>query len=413
MADTKGMTGSQRSLRRVLGTALAAAVVPLFLTGAGPASATNGTYLKRWAATMDGGAAAQTITQDQAVADAQTLDLIVARKTTFTPYLAAMRAANPSVRLLVYLNGAYAQQNQSPSSGAYPSSWYARDANGQPVTSKSDGNWLMDVSNQAWVQDRAQTCTSFLASSGYDGCYVDMLGSSSVSAGYVSSVPINPATNKPWTATDWLAATSNLGAAVKNANSTHMVVGNGLQNGRQYYATSGASSVLLNGLDGGNAQGWIRGAGDPINSFESVTNWKQDVNMLVDAGNKGKSVMTMTKVWGVAATQDQIDAVHRFALASFMLGTNGNQYFDFDANQTDGAAVPDHPYDHVDPGQPTGPYALKSRVYVRYFTNGIAVVNPSKTATYTFNLGGTYKNLQGQYMSSVTLAPDTGDVFTR
>jgi hypothetical protein len=50
---------------------------------------------------------------------------------------------------------------------------------------------------------------------------------------------------------------------------------------------------------------------------------------------------------------------------------------------------------------------------VRYFTNGIAVVNSSKTNTYTFSLGGTYRNLQGQSVSSVTLAPDSGDVFSR
>ncbi|MBV9410547.1 MAG: hypothetical protein JO148_03040, partial [Acidimicrobiia bacterium] len=304
-------------------------------------------------------------------------------------------------------------QNQGPSSGAYPPSWYAKDASGNPVTSKSEGNWLMDVSNQNWVQDRVATCTTYAATSGYDGCYVDMLGSSSVAAGYVSSRPVNPATGQLWTDTDWLAATSKLGATVKTGNPPLMVVGNGLQNGRQYFASPGASSVLLNGLDGGNAQGWIRGASDPITTFESAANWKMDVDMLVDAGSKGKSVMAMTKVWGVTATQDQLDAVHRFALASFMLGTNGNQYFDFDSNQTDGAVVPDHPYDHVNPGTPTGPYSVKNSVYVRYFSSGIAVVNPSKTNTYTFNLGSTYKNLQGQSMSSVTLAPDTGDVFVR
>jgi hypothetical protein len=121
----------------------------------------------------------------------------------------------------------------------------------------------------------------------------------------------------------------------------------------------------------------------------------------------------MTKVWGVTATQDQLDAVHRFSLASFLLGTNGSQYFDWDVNRTDGAVVPDHPYDHVAVGLPAGPYALKSKVYVRYFTNGIAVVNASKTASYTFDLGGTYRSLQGQTLSKVTLAPDTGDVFTR
>jgi putative glycosyl hydrolase-like family 15 (GHL15) protein len=387
--------------------------VPCLLSGSSPAGATNGTLLKRWAATMDGGATAQALTVDQAVADASSLDLIVARKGTFTPYLADMRAANPSVQLLVYMNGSYAQTNQGPTSGVYPTAWYARDAAGQPVTSKSEGNWLMDVTNPAWVQDRVQTCTSFLAQSGYDGCYVDMLGAASVAAGYVSSRPVNPATKQAWTATDWMAATAKVGAAVKTGNPGRMVVGNGLQNGRQYFANPGATSVLLGGIDGGNAQGWMRGAGDAITAFPSTANWKQEVDMLVDAGAKAKSVIAMTKVWGVTATQDQLDAVHRFSLASFLLGTNGNQYFDWDVNRTDGAVVPDHPYDHVAVGLPSGPYALKSKVYVRYFTNGIAVVNASKTASYTFDLGGTYKSLQGQTMSKVTLAPDTGDVFTR
>jgi hypothetical protein len=403
-----------RSRRALVTLVVAAAVAaPCVVSGSSPAGATNGTLLKRWAATMDGGAAAQALTPDQAVADARSLDLIVARKGTFTPYLAAMRAANPSLKILVYLNGSYAQSGQGPTTGAYPATWYAKDSSGQPVTSKSWGNWLMDVANAGWVQDRVQTCTSFLADSGYDGCYVDMLGASSVAAGYVSAPPVNPATKQAWTATDWMAATAKVGAAVKTGNAGRMVIGNGLQNGRQYFASPGATSVLLGGIDGGNAQGWIRGAGDAITAFPSTANWKQEVDMLVDAGNKGKSVIAMVKVWGVTATQDQIDAVHRFTLASFMLGTNGNQYFDWGVSQTDGAVVADHPYDHVDVGQPTGAYALKSNVYVRSFTKGLVVVNASKTATYTFNLGGTYKNLQGQSLTKVTLAPDTGDVFTR
>src|SRR3954468_5536169 len=210
------MAGSHRFLRRALGTGLAGAVVPLVLAGSGhPVRATNGAFLKRWAATMDGGTAAQAVTVDQAIADAKSLDLIVARKGTFTPYVAAMRLANPSVKVLVYLNGAYAQQNQGPTSGAYPAPWYAKDSRSRNVTSKNEGNWLMDVTNPAWMQDRTQTCTAFLADSGYDGCYVDMLGAASVAAGYVSSPPVNPATKLAWTATDWMTATSKLGAAVR------------------------------------------------------------------------------------------------------------------------------------------------------------------------------------------------------
>src|SRR5205807_8782500 len=104
MADIPGMTGSHSAVRRALGSAVAAAVLPLLLTTFAPARATNGTYVKRWAATMDGGAAAQAVTLDQAVNDARTLDLIIARKGTFTPYVSAMRAANPGVKVLVYLN---------------------------------------------------------------------------------------------------------------------------------------------------------------------------------------------------------------------------------------------------------------------------------------------------------------------
>ena len=35
-------------------------------------------------------------------------------------------------------------------------SWYAKDVNGDYVRSQQDQNWLMDVTNTGWIQNRAQ-----------------------------------------------------------------------------------------------------------------------------------------------------------------------------------------------------------------------------------------------------------------
>ncbi|MBV8982567.1 MAG: Ig-like domain repeat protein [Acidimicrobiia bacterium] len=383
--------------------------------------------LKRWVATMSG---TQSVTQAQAVTDAQEYDVIVANKRVFTPYLSAMHAANPDLKVVGYMNGAYAQHNQGPTSGAYDPSWYAKDSGGHYITSGDFGNWLMDVTNPGWIQDRKTACAGML-SDGYDGCYLDVLGNADVDPGYVSGVPVNPATGQPYTASQWMTDTANLGTQVKSANSAGFIVGNGLQDGNEYFtASEGPTSKLLGGLDGGNAQGWLRGPTTPIDKFENLNAWEQDVSLLVDAGSHSKSAMAMTKVWTVSPTptQDQIDAVHRYALASFLLGTDGNQYFLFDSDPNDGAVAADHPYDHVNVGTPTEASpcnvstqncaADASGAYVRHFTDGVAVVNPCTPTprrpcpNVTYALGAPMTNLEGQTVAQVTLGPDTGDVFT-
>lgn len=397
-------------------TKLTAALVGL-IVGTAAAGGTVGAQsslpvnaLKRWAATNGGGEAAQVVTQEQAVATARNYDVVVALVKTFSPHLAAMRAENPDLKVVAYLNGAYVQKNQG---GLYPETWYARDADGNQVTSNSFGNYLMDVSNPAWATDRAERCKAHMAESGYDGCYLDMLGAASVTPGYVSALPINPATGTAWTVPDWIGATANVGTAVKSANPGAMIVGNGLSNGKDYFTgASGPTSRLLDGVDGANAQGWFRSENAPITQFRNLTSWKYDVDMLVEAGGRGKSVMTMTKIGkDVTATPEQVARVRRYALASFLLGTDGNQYFFF-GDAVDGVAAYDHPDLHVNVGTPTRAYdKLSTGAYLRTFSHGVAVANPTKS-TVTVTLGGTYRDLDGRSTSRVTLGPRTGMVFT-
>jgi hypothetical protein len=366
--------------------------------------------LKRWAATNGGGNAAQSPTLAQALAVATNYDFVLATKKSFPPYLAQMRQANPAMKIVAYLNGTYAQSDQGT---AYPEAWYARAADGSKVRSKKFGNYLMDPTAQGWIQDRATTCAQYAADSGYDGCYLDMLGNATVGPGYDTAAPINPATHQPWTRPQWVAATSKLGTAVVTANPTRLVVGNGLANGNQYFdPASGPTALLLSSLSGANAQGFIRSETDALTNFRSGTAWKHDVDMLGDAGSRGRFVMAMTKV-GKPATAAQLQQVHRYALASFLLGTNGTQYFYFSPNSNDdGVNAPDTPDDHVNPGMPAGAYAAQpSGAYVRAFTAGYAAVNPG-TSTVIVKLPGTYADLDGHIVQQAVLPPHTGMVFT-
>ena len=83
--------------------------------------------LRRWAATNGGGPQAQNPTLAQALAVAANYNLVLATKNSFPPYLAQMRQVNPTMKIVVYLNGTYAQSDQG---SAYPDAWYARAADG-------------------------------------------------------------------------------------------------------------------------------------------------------------------------------------------------------------------------------------------------------------------------------------------
>ena len=382
----------------------------------------------RWAATNGGGGSAQTVTASQAVTDARNYDLIVALQQTFvapncqpaTPggpsCLAAMRAANPRLVVLAYLNGSYAQSGQGPSTGAFPQDLYLKGPQGQYVVSNSFGNYLMNVADSRWRSNRTALCAQYVAASGYDGCYLDELGLSSLNApSYVNATPMNPATGAPWTPFDWLTATGGVATAVKSGTN-RPVTGNGLANGSQYFDTSSQppapTSMLIGPLDGANAQGFVRNEGAAIDRYRGPAAWKQDVDMLVDAGNRGKYVMTMTKI-GVAATAAQIRAWQRYALASFLLGTNGRQFFFFDPDGIDGAVAYDDADLHAVVGTPTEAYQATGGAYLRHFTSGASVVNPTANTVGPIALGGTYTDLDGNTMTSVTLPPNTGMVFTK
>jgi hypothetical protein len=345
------------------------------------------------------------ITQAQAINQAGSFGIVVAAKATYRTNLAAMKAANPKLLVLVYLNGTFAQAGQA---SFYPAAWYARDAAGNKIKSVQFGNYLMDLSNPAWTQDVINRCKDFLAVSGYDGCFLDTLGSAPLEPSYVTGLAVDPATKKVWTKNQWLAMTTSIAAQTRAALAPKPVWGNGVGSGTKYFETNGQTSKILDGLDGGMVELFIRNPTNPVTTYRNETQWKQDVDMLVDAAANGHKLMTITKVW-TNATKAQADAWQRYALASFLLGyTPGMDWFSFRVDHKPTSAGP---YLRAAIGSPTGPYAKVAGVYQRQFTGGKVLVNPTRSPV-TVKLAGTYRTLDGAVVTALTMMPHTGEVLT-
>jgi len=333
---------------------------------------------------------------DDAAAHARRFDVIVAWTRDYEGDVAAMRAANPDLMLFAYMNGSAVGRKYADT---FPDDWYLRDASGAKVRSKAYGNYMMDPADPGWIANRVATCQEDLATSDFNGCYLDVLGVSPTRAAYVTGVPIDPRTGQPWTAADWLAATSSLATAVKSGVTPAPVLGNGLGNGPLYFNATAPTSQLLDGIDAGMAESWLRHARDAIGNYPSIRQWTESIEML---RTSEKPVFALTKVWVSAAITEK-RAWHRFALASFLLANPGGDYFDY--SWAPQGLVTDDPFIRATKiGAPVGTYALRSGVYQRTYSNGRVLVNPSFD-TFTIALGGNYVRLDGVTVNSVTLGP--------
>lgn len=366
----------------------------------------SGPFLRTFAAENE--LSTHSRTRTQALADAKNFDLITAAPKTYTDHIDAMRQANPQLVVLAYLNGTYAQENQG---SAFPSAWYARDAQGRKITSEGYGNYLMDPRSTGWIDNRVQLCKAQIARTGYSGCMLDMLGTAPVRPGYNSALPIDPSTGKAWTPTAWQKATAALAGRVDTAVTTGVVWGNGYGSGSRYFESAwGPSQLLTPGVEGALTESWIRTAKQSLTKYRSESDWKMAVDQLAHLADTGGKTAVMVKLWS-SGTTAQKDANLRYALASFMLGSDGRS--SFAVSYAKGEALTAHPYLKTDIGSPSGDYTrLSSGVYQRTFERGKALVNPTGT-TRTVSLGGSYVTLQGKTVTSITLAPHTGDVLRK
>jgi len=383
-------------------TALPAAPSPV--DAAPPALPAPTNYLRLLGETNGGGSTEQVYTRTEAVALARRFDMVAGLRWTFDEHIAAMKAANPRLRMIVYMNGAMSKPKDA---ATMPESWFMHDANGNRVRNLHFDLFYMDVGNAGWRNWVAQRCADWIRlSRGGDGCFLDDLGAGNLGTN-LSAWPIDPRTGARMVARTWLSYARNLQGVVQQANPNHLITSNGLNNGDTYFL--GGSWMLLDTAHASMAEGWLRGSRAPITKFRDVTRWKQDVDMLVDAGNRGRSVLVGTKLWVAGVSAASQNQWRLYTYASFLLGTNGYQYLNFNIR---GPGKPDapHPYESFNIGSPQEAYALRGGVYQRRFSAGLAVVNPGLSSV-TVDFGRSYRMPTGEFRSSYTMAPNTGLVL--
>jgi hypothetical protein len=357
------------------------------------------------------------VTRAQAVADAQRANLITAHRFAYGGDVPAMTAANPKLLVLAYVNATFAQADEGTK---YPEEWYSRDANGAKVQNRSTGNYMMDPGQEGWILDRINECKARISTLGYHGCSLDVLGLAPLSAGFVTAPAINPRTQRPWTKADWVRATANLARRINVALDEHgwPTYGNGLSTGGLYFDRANPTKQLLDAMDGGMAEAWLRGSSTDVTAYKTEDGWKKEIEMVRSGEAAGKPILTLTKMWVTTTTKAQKDAWRKYSLASFLLATGGRSYFyysdGFGASRTGGHAWYSANIGSLLPvGHPNREYRKVNSVYQRDFTNGRAVVNPSNR-TYRVPIGGTFRTIDGRTVTgSVTLKPNAAEILIK
>ncbi len=373
-----------------------------------PASAVspaNSGYLRMAAVTNGGGDAEQSYTTAQAVALAERFDLAVGLRWTFDSEIDAMRAANAGFRMFAYMNGAFSKPKDA---GAMPDAWFLKDASGAKVTSVKWGNFYMDPANQGWRDWVAQRCADWTSLSGFDGCMMDDLGSGNLTSGNLSASPIDPRTGELMTSSDWIGYTSELAQYVGDANPGILVSANGLNNGPRFFGKGVDSKRLLESVDMAIAEGFLRNEYGSIDKFRNEADWQAEVDMLVEAGVMGKSILLQTKVWSSASSSD-IEHWRRYSYATLLLGTNGESYLNF-SPEGPGKPPAVHAWESIDIGTPTEAYVKRDGVYQRRYTGGIAMVNPTDSAVWV-TLDQAYERLDGSTVTAFSLGANDGEIL--
>jgi hypothetical protein len=392
----EGRAGATRALC-ILAALVAGWWTPAVHAAVGPVASPG--QVRAWSVEYMSGI--QTVTLDEALATANAFGAVVATPRVYRPYVSQMKAANPNLVLFVYMKGIFTYDTSLPEDA------YSHDANGARIAGlQFPGTWLMNPRSPDAVAYVSRRAIDLVRASGYDGVFLDTLGPAALNPSFVQSLPIDPLTGVVWTVGDWVTATAALAGQVAAALGKPTIA-NGLRDGPNYFNVVAPTRVLLlTGLNGAMAEGWLRGAMNPITRYPKESDWKLNVDALADAGSLGASFLAVTKVW-IDGTQAQKDAWYTFAVASYLLGNDGHAYISFSYAQGDETVV--YQLCNLDLGTPLGPY-FKNTVYRRRFSNGLVLVNPT-TSTYTFTPARTYYQLDGTPVTTVKLTPDTAVIL--
>jgi hypothetical protein len=316
-------------------------------------------------------------------------------------------------RSLAYFTGTDVNVNWStgvPYSQALANGWLLYGSSGSLLTNTGyPGNYVGDVGSAGYQQAWITNVLAYLgAHPGVDGVFIDdVLYDLKPLAGTEAA--------KYPTQQQWAAATLSFVKAVGSALRSH-----------GYYVALNASGYIPGSPtsnDGTDTVVWWKQLGPYVNGlmneyYDETSNstyqlrtmgtawyqqWDAWQRLITTAQSMGDDFFGLTK--GTAGNT----AAMQYGKASFLLEWNGGgSAFMYAA--TDGSDPTSSAWT-TSIGQPAASKQQVGVGWMRVYSGGVAVVNPSATSAQTFSLGGSYVTPSGANVASVTLQPGTGMVL--
>jgi hypothetical protein len=144
----------------------------------------------------------------------------------------------------------------------------------------------------------------------------------------------------------------------------------------------------------------------------SYVDWQLKLRRMAEVQNQGVAYYSVNYVNRFPPTQDELNWI----LGSFLIGREHSAYIVITEKPTDTLLYPPWPhlpeYD-VDFGHPCGAMTMSQGVYARDFSKGMALVNPSRSDSFTVALPpGNFTDLHGGPVAgNVFLGPLAGEVL--
>jgi hypothetical protein len=307
----------------------------------------------------------------------------------------SIKAINPNVKILGYkdLIGMKAAMDDWAEVNTHEN-WFVHDATGHRIKMVQWGWYLMDVSSQGWRQHWVSHVNGELNNTAYDGLLADDAWNT-MASWYLSTFD---ATVPASVISGWHNNVIGMLQYIK-ANLLHSKIL--IVNSDEW-----STDDYLNIADGQMLEGYEHASWTAINAF----GLRPTIDVLARKSATGKIILAESGTDTTNASQAQINNMSNYCYASFLIGMSGSQtYWGWNQRPV---------YDTItylqmmdtNMGSPTGAYYSIQNVYTRDFTGGKVLFNPSANS-HTINLGGTYVLLNGTSVTSIRLAPYTGETL--
>jgi hypothetical protein len=289
--------------------------------------------------------------------------------------LAALKAARPGVKVLMYKNLSSAKESNA--GGIYATGiglqwieanhpeWLLLNPEGERIHFRGYPNLVAtDVGDPGYQAQWADNVVAELLAAPWDGVFIDDANPTMrhhYDVGRVAKYPTDEAYSA---ATE--SALAHIGPRVRAAGRISVAnIGSWVDYGP-------AASRFLDHVDGGLDESFGKWGNDPRTGYVDTTQWERQLGAVVEAERRDKLFV------GVAHSQNDDAAAARYGWATMLLGARSRSSYAFGADYTNETWFPFYDYDLGEPAGEVEPRA--DGVRQRRFANGVALVNPTATS---------------------------------